>query len=804
MRKIKKTLIACLLALFAVTIGFGFSTMQSNNTAKAETPTYVTKDVAFLGRVAGWHGNGNFEITITLGEVDWARTDAGEKSFNTDLYGTDLAGVLKSLDFFNKIKLGEKTLAEWGCSACYANSYWINAGEPLHTLRIPLRMSEEDMTTASAAGVGHAYPITVLEGALIPSYGYLQGTSTTVFRAGCEFVSSTSTVAYGIMSVGKTDVESVKYVQGHDGSAGYFGVSLKGDDYAGDTLEVNQNYEDPVFNTTRYEKNIQINGTVGSVEEYGLFGLGTKGQGYFAFCNRVAEENMQSITIPAGTTFPSRAMAPLWATYGNPVYIFYQTQTDVTFYKTSAGEWVKLDEFKATAKAEIDSYRAGKADADYFTADVTVMDTAVSTAKTAIDSAENVATVEGAVTAAKSAIDQVTPKADVINPAKEEVANYKAGLFRQVEEAQRLVIVENAQGLLDEATASDAVSTIVANAKEAIDALKTAAQYADEELAQAKADAKSEISNYLDKANYYEEQHQAIDDAIAGGHEGVNNAADETAINQAVVDAQAVLDEIATKEEVVASLESDLNSYKADADLFRAEQKASRDSIVATAIEAIDASKTYEENSALVADAKEDIDALKTDAELTAEELAVAKSDAKADLDAYKADADLYRDEQATERATIITEANADIDEATEESEIATIVANAKEAIDALKTDAELDAEEALASAKEAGLAQINQKKASLDLTLYTDENVEVINGHYNDAKTAIENATTEEEINTAVSAFNTAVDAVPTVSADPQDSNTGSGCGGNVNGASGVFALLTLCSVVFVARKRK
>ncbi len=816
MRKIKKTLIACLLALFAVTIGFGFSTMQSNNTAKAETPTYVTKDVAMMAKLAGWHGtnetpitNGNFELDIIVGECDWTTETSDQKTFDTTVYGTDLAGLLKSLDFFNKIKLGEKTLAEWGCTACYGNFYWFNCSSPAnYSIRIPLAMTAEGKNAATAAGIGHASPATVLEGALIPSKAYLEGNaSATVYKAGCEFVSFNSTVNYGIASIGKTEVESIDYVTGWDTNYNnaYFGVSLKGDDYLGDEtqLERASNYNDVSYATNNYDKKILVDGELAKVENYGLFNLGSAGKGYFSFVIRAQEENTEAITIPAGTTFPSRAMTTLNSANPNTwIYIWYETQTDVTFYKTSAGEWVKLDDFKASAKEELDTLRESKLDADYFTADVAVLDSAVSTAKTAIDGASDIATVEGAVATAKSAIDQVAPKASVINPAKEEVENYKAGLFRQAEETQRTAIVENAKGLLDEAAASDAVDTIVATAKEAIDELKTAAQYADEELATAKANAKSEISNYLDKANYYEEQHQAIDDAVAGGHTGVNNAADENAINQAVVDAKAVLDEIATKEEVVASLEADLSAYKADANIFRSEQKASRDSIVATALEAISVDKTFAQNSELVAGAKEAIDALKTDAELTAEELATAKANAKADLDAYKADADLYRDEQATQRATIIAEAKADIDEATEESQIATIVSGAKQAIDALKTDAELTAEEALASAKQAGLNEINQKKAGLDLTKYSEENVEEINNLYNEAKTAIENATSSAEVDSAVSAFLAAIDAVPTADDKPQDSS--GGCAGSVNGLGGAMALLTLCAVVFVSRKRR
>ena len=808
MRKIKKTLIACLIAVFALTLSVGFASMQTKKTANADT--YVTQDVAMMAKIAGWHGtdvapdemtNGNFELDIILGACDWASED-GQKS-----YSGDLKALLNGLDFFNKIKLGNKTLAEWGCTACYDNIYWLNVSSPAKfSIRIPLAMEITGKREATKAGIGHASPATILEGALIPSYAYLQGNvNATVYRAGCEFVSENTDLNYGIMSTGKTEVESVEYVQGHDGTCGYFGVSLKGDDYgcAGRSVE-REEYYWSVYTSVRYDVKLLVNGEAGKAKTYGLFNLGDKGQGYYAFQMYATLEEMQTVTIPAGTTFPSFAMNNLSTANGNKVLVMYKTQTDVTFHKLSDSTWVKMDDYKATQKAAVESYRAGKTDADYFEDEIEILNTALSTAQTAIESATTIADIDSAVDSAKASMDAVITKASVVDPAKEEVANYKAGLFRDAENQTRLEYVAEANELIDECTSKTDVEGCVAEFKQLVDALKTAAQYADEELAQAKADAKAEISNYLDKTNYYEEQHAAIDAAVAGGHEGVNNATNENEIDQAVVDAKAALDAIATKLEVVDALKAELNAYKADADLFRAEQKTERDSIVATAVAAITADNTFAQNTELVAGAKADIDALKTDAQLDAEELAEAKEDAKAELNAYKAGADLYRDEEAAERQEIVDTAETAIDAATEISAIAGIVADAKADIDALKTDAQLDAEEALAAVKASALTQINEKKAGLDLANYTDENVEKINGLYASAKAAVEAATTADEVNKAVSDFGTAVDAIPTKGAQTSEPSNGGGCSGSVDGASAVVALLTLCGLVFVSRKRK
>lgn len=336
----------CLFATFALTLGVGFTFNSKPQTARAAS--YTTKDVAMLGRVGGWHGNGNFEIRLTLGETDWTN-ESGTKTANTSAYGTDLAGILSGLDFFNKIKLGDKTLAEWGCTACYDNCYELNGGSPnKYTILIPLAMGSDNMAAATAAGIKADLPITILEGALIPSHGYLQKTSDVVYRAGCEFVSAEESLDYGIMSYGKTEVLSVKYVQGHDGTCGYFGVQIKGNDYGSAQAEATQ-YHYGVYTNTRYDATVLVNGNVsGKAKSYGLFNLGEKGKGLFAFQMYMKEEDMESITIPAGTTFPSRAMKNLKEATGNNVTIFYKTQTDVTFYKQPDGSWLKPLEEKET------------------------------------------------------------------------------------------------------------------------------------------------------------------------------------------------------------------------------------------------------------------------------------------------------------------------------------------------------------------------------------------------------------------------------------------------------------------------
>ena len=127
--------------------------------------------------------------------------------------------------------------------------------------------------------------------------------------------------------------------------------------------------------------------------------------------------------------------------------------------------------------------------------------------------------------------------------------------------------------------------------------------------------------------------------------------------------------------------------------------------------------------------------------------------------------------------------------------------------IDALKTDAELDAEEALAAVKEEAIAEIGAMKAQIDLSLYTEESILAISTLYNNAKTAIEAATTEEAVADLVEKFEADLDAVPMIGEETpatSESKSSGGCFGDIGGLSSVFALLSVMAVAVVLKKRR
>ncbi len=558
---------------------------------------YETTDVAMIGRTAGWHGNGNFEIRISLGASDFAGKD-GEYT-----YDGELATLLKKLNFFNSIKLGDKTLAEWGCTACYANTYWINNGGPKNCIMIPLSMGKDNMDKASAEGIKADYPITIMEGALIPSYGYLTKTGNDVYRAGCDYETITSSKAFGIEATAKTEIESVKYVQGFNESegCGYFGISFVGDDYLGDgtQLDVNQNY----YFDNKFNEMILVNGETGKVGYYGLFNLGEAGMGYYSFQIFMDANDIVSITIPAGTKFPTRAMTDLFTVNNNPVYIMYEVATEITLYKTADG-------FGTYAESVVPELEA-----------------------------------------------------------------YKAGLFREAEEAQRASIVAEAVTAIAALNDKAAIDAIVTEAKTKIDALKTAAQYADEELAGDKAAANATIDAYKADVAYLDEQAQVKAEIIAAAKAAIVAAASVEDIDAAVATAKTAIDELVVRESIVNPAKAEVEGYKADVVYFE-EQQTARANIVTNTITVIESATSEAAIIEAVANAKAAIDALKTKEQVEAEAFAAAKAAANTAVDNIKKtiDFDLYEDAQIVVINGLYATVKANIAAATTEEEMNALV----------------------------------------------------------------------------------------------------------------------------------
>ena len=760
MKTFKKIILTTLCACCALFVGAaGIGLHKDVKTASAAVATeYTVVEVPMMMKLENVYvEGGNFNIYVTLPQYDFAGP-----SDNVRFAGVDLATVFDGFGFFDSVKIGEKTLRELGCTQFYDNQMAFGVGEPKCIVKLYLHADPAIWTEAYNNGevaFGDAQtPITIGAGTVIPGYDYLSGIeNSTIYCADMTYVTKRVTeLTYSYYTAGQTEIDSVRYVQGHDGTCGYFGVSFVGDDYATDGTmeEFLPNYAHAYTGNLlpdSFVKKVLVNGEAGKVETYSLLNLGNAGKGYFSFVIRVHEDDVETVTIPKGSYFPSYVMKTLLAQNGHMVYMGYQTTEDVTFYKKANGEFVSLAQYMEDCKADVNAYRAERTSADYFENDLTAMDEAVADAVLALDGVTTVEDADLLVETAKAFMDGIETKTSIIENAKNDLSAYKAGDFREAEEAQRAAMLEAGYIAIDDAASKTEVLEAVAAVKTQVDTLKTAAQYADEELAGEKSAANAAINGYLADVEYLAEQQTERAAAVEAGLAAVIAAKSSAEITQAVVDAKAAMDVITAKAVIVDAAKAEVEAYRGDR-VYRETEANTRAAAIETALTALDNAACQADVDNAVATAKSTIDALKTDLELTEEE--------RAEADA------LYGE------------------------------------------------------AKAIALAKINELKASVNYDDYSTENQAVINELYRLAKQAVADALTEEAITQAAVDFETELAQVAKIEKEdtlndstmPDDTsnlveepqvNNSFGCKSSV-GFTGLVGVLAFATTVLFRKKKE
>ena len=265
-------------------------------------------------------------------------------------------------------------------------------------------------------------------------------------------------------------------------------------------------------------------------------------------------------------------------------------------------------------------------------------------------------------------VSELTKDEELLERSKQtaitDLQNYKSpDLYREAEQSELASIVENGVDAIKAAKTTEEVQTAYNDAVSRIDALKTKAQYEAEEqgqggeqddpaakvLAETKANAKAELAAYKDSKNL---------------------------------------------------------------DLYRDEQQEELAQIVEHGIMAIDAAQTVDKVVQILADSKVEIDAVKTDEQMTQEEseteeeqaqrlLGEAKVNAKMELDLYMTPSE-YREAEKVLLLDLLTEGESAIDAAETEEAVKALLREYKGKIDQLKTDAQYEAEEEAARREEA------------------------------------------------------------------------------------------------------
>lgn len=287
---------------------------------------------------------------------------------------------------------------------------------------------------------------------------------------------------------------------------------------------------------------------------------------------------------------------------------------------------------------------------------------------------------------------------EAIESAKEELSAYKNPEEYRQQEAEQLEQIQN-EGIakLEAAESQEAVEQILEEVKAAMDAIKTAVQIEAEELQNAKADAKEELSTYKDLQDYRASEQNQLKEILSEAEKAIDGAENQEDIVKLKDAYKEKLDEIPTdaqltdKEEaevletVKQQASEELNSYK-NAEAYRQEQQAELEAVLEAALKAVSEAKTQKEVEEALEEGKANLDTVKTDAQLTAEELSVAKDLAQAEIRTYK-NANDYREaekaklQQIVESGCLAIRSSIDLDAI---EQIANLV---KSSLDLLKTD---------------------------------------------------------------------------------------------------------------------
>ena len=334
---------------------------------------------------------------------------------------------------------------------------------------------------------------------------------------------------------------------------------------------------------------------------------------------------------------------------GETLYTSTDTFT-VTENVTFSAQWTDLvaqalATAKTTAKTTLETYVNAE---DYRQTQQEELATAIANGKNAIDNATDVAGVETALANAKTVIDGIKTNAELTaeetaqalatakTTAKTTLETYvNASDYRQAQQEELATAIANGKNAIENAIDVAGVETALANAKGVIDDIKTDAELTVEETAQAlataKTTAKASLETYVNAEDYRQAQQEEVATAIANGKNAIDNATDVAGVETALANAKGVIDDIKTDAELTAeetaqSLASAKTTAKAsletyvNAEDYRQAQQEEVATAIANGKNAIDNATDVAGVETALANAKATIDALETDAQITAKE----------------------------------------------------------------------------------------------------------------------------------------------------------------------------------------
>ena len=318
---------------------------------------------------------------------------------------------------------------------------------------------------------------------------------------------------------------------------------------------------------------------------------------------------------------------------------------------------------------------------------------------------------------------------------KIEISSYKTSSNYSTEgwaKIQQIIATANAE--IDAAASNDGVNAAITKAKAAMDQIQTSV----EELLAYKNAKKQELADYADEEDYSASNWTQVQTIITNGTSNINAATSKEAVDQALEDAKASIDEIDTKADELQAYKNakkqELQNYKNQED-YSIENWATIQDYISQACALIDIATSNQLVDSIVSSTKENINNVKVIAVTNVEDL----------IDALPTEIQIS-DKAAIEAAraayNALSSANRNLVKNREKLEAAEV------------RYAELDFEGYKTSKKQ-------ELDSYVNLENYKDSNKTIINNYINAAKEAIDEAENRTQVDNAVSSAKTNIDSV-------------------------------------------
>ena len=374
-----------------------------------------------------------------------------------------------------------------------------------------------------------------------------------------------------------------------------------------------------------------------------------------------------------------------------------EAEKEIDNLKTDKELTEELEKAKKDAISELETYVDKD---DYREKEQEEIDKIIEKAKEEINNAIEIEEVNSIKEKAEEELDKLKTddeyRSEELEKTKKdaisELENYvDTDDYREKEQQEIAEIIEIAKDKINNTTKIEEINPIKEAAERELDALKTDAEYSAEELEKAKKDAINELENYVDADNYREKEQQEIAEIIEIAKEDINKATSTEEVNSIKEAAERELDKLNTDayltyleqlEKAKKDAINELENY-VDKNAYREKEQQEIDKIIENAKVDINNATKIEEVNSIKESAERELDALKTDAMLTALELQKAKEDAINNLKVYR-DSNLV-DNYYDEGTKIINKAISEINNANDINSVNTIYNNYLEQLKELK-----------------------------------------------------------------------------------------------------------------------